>query len=164
MRPNRIVLYSVAVVAAFAVACGSATNSTESTSKSSVAAAPQTTKPVSTHTSPKTAATTETTAAPATPSVAEKLATIQTESPVEADDPLVRKFDTALSSLGKKCKERGMALADMTVAVQQALAKDGIDQSLIRTITDVNASIPSGLGRMPCSSTFAAYLVLRQNE
>jgi len=104
----------------------------------------------------------DTTPAPAAPSVAEKLATLQKNSPVSADDPLVRKFDVALDALGKKCKDRRSSLADLTVRAQQILSDASIEESLSSIISHVNGSIPAGIGKQPCTSVFAAYVTLRK--
>lgn len=102
---------------------------------------------------------TETTATK--PTVAQKLATIQTEGDVSADDPLVKKFDARLDSLRKKCKDERIRLADMIVRTQQLLNEGGQEESLISITSNVNASIPPGIGKMPCASVFAAYVTLR---
>ena len=94
-------------------------------------------------------------------SVAEKLATIQKQAPVEANDPLVRNFDAKLDALQKKCKDRRIRLADFAVTARKLLKKDGVDESLSSIVTHANQSIPAAAPRMPCAYTFAAYVALR---
>lgn len=102
---------------------------------------------------------TETTATK--PTVAQKLATIQTQGDASVDDPLVKKFDARLDSLRRKCKDKRIRLADMIVRAKQLLDEGEQDESLISIASNVNASIPAEIGKMPCASLFAAYVTLR---
>lgn len=95
------------------------------------------------------------------PSIAEKLAVIQTRGPVGPDDAIVRKLRKALVALDRKCKEPRIRVSDMAVRSRQLLADEGIDESILSILRNVNTSIPDALGVTKCRDIFAAYVTLR---
>jgi hypothetical protein len=86
-------------------------------------------------------------------------------SPGEPAAAVVVDFDTQLLNLVFKCKEDRLSLedrlrllADYTVKARKLLAKQGMNESLVGIISDVNRSIPYGAPRQPCSDVFDAYV------
>jgi hypothetical protein len=103
-------------------------------------------------------------------SLAEKLATMDERAArylLPAHPALVLEFDTQLLNLAFKCKEDRLSpedrlsrLVDYAVKAQKLLAKEGKDEALLSIISQINASIPYGAPRQPCSDVFDAYVTL----
>lgn len=94
--------------------------------------------------------------------VAEMLAQLDRNRPVEANDPLVRRFQHRLDQLTMKCHTTEIRISDLTVRAQELLRDDGIKQSLYRVITGVNRGMATGSRGMRCVRTFAAYVTLQK--
>lgn len=66
--------------------------------------------------------------------------------------------------MGRKCQDEEIRLADYTVKSQELLREEGVEESLLSIITNVNRAVPeeyAELDRM-CSDLFAAYVALRR--
>jgi hypothetical protein len=99
-----------------------------------------------------------------TPSLAEMLATIQSQSPVTATDPLVEAFARHLTSLRRKCGGSESYIAAEDDATHSLLKSRGVSYSLLQVAAGTDSSIPAGTphpsGPRACSSFFSAFAVL----
>ena len=81
---------------------------------------------------------------------------------VPANDPRVRRLNTALNRLAPACKESRHRLAGEIWASWKDLHKNGKNDSILSVLVHIRESIPSSLGRTNCAGIMAAYLVLRE--
>jgi hypothetical protein len=89
-----------------------------------------------------------------------KLAVIDEGGYVDPADPVVDRFARVLDKLQRKCSDSRSFVGDMAVRSQELMAEEGVRESLLSILTNVNRSIPRKLGRS-CSDIFATYVVLR---
>ena len=95
-------------------------------------------------------------------SEAETLAQIQKGEPVNADDPLVARFNRLLAELRQGCRHSGDAtLADNVVNTRELLKEHGIEESVQDILENVTGSIRRKFG-LSCVEAFAAYGTLRE--
>lgn len=96
--------------------------------------------------------------------VACKLATIDEQTYVSPDDPMVAEYQSALDGLAGDCGDSEERLGDMSVRSQELLLNGGVSETLLSILRSVDRSIPGGTQLESCSDIFAAYVALRGGE
>jgi hypothetical protein len=73
-----------------------------------------------------------------------------------------QRYDRALTSLDRKCREDPSLIARNAEKAQELIQKSGHYESLTSVATHVNRAYPAGLPVTDCSQVFAAYVTLRR--
>ncbi len=88
------------------------------------------------------------------------LAVLQ-QGTVREDDPVIAQFKQQLDELELKCTEDRGQLADLTATAHDQLAQKGINETPLALLTTLNATLPAGIGPVPCADAFGAYVLVR---
>lgn len=89
-----------------------------------------------------------------------KLASINANKYININDPTILIFKNLLDSLEYKTKDTRQEISDKTVKTWQLLEENGIQNSLLYVMTQLNASIPNSASDMNYTEICAAWLTL----
>ena len=70
-------------------------------------------------------------------------------------------FKQQLDELAPKCTEDRGRLADLTATAHDQLAQRGINETPVALLTTINATLPTGIGPVPCADAFEVYVLAR---